>query len=193
MSLNFRSSYSPESMLTEEDKSPNCTDFNLLPCRLGRHCRYLYLRFRRLRGTPHSIARGLACGVFAGCFPLFGLQTIIGVLLAVICRGNKFAAAIGTWISNPLTYVPVFAFNYKVGKFLLLGFQNTILQIDLQQNWQSWSTFMESGFDFIYTLFLGCLIVGTFCSFIGYFLSLKLFFFGRNHVDLPIENNNQQI
>ncbi|YAI81323.1 MAG: DUF2062 domain-containing protein [cyanobacterium endosymbiont of Rhopalodia sterrenbergii] len=192
MSLNFRSSYSPESMLIEEDSPPNFTKFNLLPCRLGRPCRYLYLRFRRLRGTPHSIARGLACGVFAGCFPLFGLQTIMGVLLAVVFRGNKFAAAIGTWISNPLTYVPVFTFNYKVGKLLLLGFRNTVLQIDFRQNWQSWSTLMESGFDFISTLFLGCLIVGICCSFIGYFLSLKLFFFGRNHVDLPIESENHR-
>ncbi|MGP0128827.1 MAG: DUF2062 domain-containing protein [cyanobacterium endosymbiont of Rhopalodia musculus] len=176
MPLNIRSSYSPESMVIKEDMPPNFTDFNLLSCRLGKYCRYLYLRLRRLRGTPHSIARGLACGVFVGCFPLFGLQTIMGVLLAVIFRGNKFAAAIGTWISNPLTYVPIFAFNYKVGKLLLLRFQNTVLQIDFRQSWQSWSTLIESGFDFTLTLFLGCFIVGAFCSFISYFLSLKVFF-----------------
>lgn len=193
MPLNFRSSYSSESMVIEKDSPPNFTGFNLLPSHLRRHCRYLYLRFRRLQGTPHFIARGLACGVFAGCFPLLGLQTIMGVLLAVIFQGNKFAAAVGTWISNPLTYVPVFAFNYKVGEFLLLGFQNTVLQIDLQQNWQSWSTLIELGFDFVFTLFLGCLIVGIFCSFVSYFLSLKLFFFGRNHVNLPIVNNNHRI
>ena len=190
MPLNIRSSYFPESMVIKEDRPLNFIDFNLSRCRLVRHCRYLYLRFRRLRGTPQSIARGLACGVFVGCFPLFGLQTIMGVLLAVIFRGNKFTAAIGTWISNPLTYVPIFAFNYKVGKFLLFGFQNTVLQVDFRQSWQSWSTLIESGFDFILTLFLGCFIVGVLCSVISYFLTLKLFFVSRNKVELPVGNDN---
>lgn len=178
MPLNVHSDCSPKSMVMEEDKSPNSKGFNTLPSRLRRHCRYLYLRFCRLRGTPSSIARGLACGVFAGCFPLFGLQTIMGVLLAVIFRGNKFAAAVGTWISNPLTYVPVFAFNYKVGEFLL-GFQDTVLPIDFEQNWQSWSTLIESGLDFIFTLFLGCFWVGLTCAFTSYFLSVKIFFCQR--------------
>ncbi|WP_267383376.1 DUF2062 domain-containing protein [Cyanobacterium sp. uoEpiScrs1] len=158
-------------MVMEEDR------FTILPlCRLRKHYRYLYLRFRRLRVTPHFMARGLACGVFAGCFPLFGLQTVIGVLLAIICRGNKFAAAIGTWISNPLTYIPIFTLNYKVGEFLLLGFKDKILPINFQQGWQSWSMLIESGLNYIVTLFLGCFIVGIFCSFISYFLGLKLFF-----------------
>ncbi len=173
MPFNVRSGYSRTSVVMEETKSPNATKFKSLPYQLGRHCRYLYLRFRRLRGTPAAIARGLACGVFAGCFPLFGLQTILGVLLGIIFRGNKFAAAIGTWISNPLTYVPIFAFNYKVGE-LLLGFNDTVSQIDFQQNWQSWSTLMQSGFDFVFTLFLGCFVVGLFCAFASYLLSFKL-------------------
>ena len=29
-------------------------------------------------------------------------------------RGNIYLAALGTWISNPLTYVPLYYFNYKV-------------------------------------------------------------------------------
>lgn len=173
MPFNARSSYSRASVVMEETNSPNSIQSKPLHYRLARHCRYFYLRFRRLRGTPAAIARGLACGVFAGCFPLFGLQTIIGVLLAVIFRGNKFAAAIGTWISNPLTYVPIFAFNYKVGE-VLLGFNNTIPQTNLQQNWQSWSTLMESGFDFVFTLFLGCFIVGLICAVGSYILCLKL-------------------
>lgn len=178
MPLNINSDYSPKSIVMEKNKSPNSKNFNSLPSRLRRHCRYLYLRFCRLQGTPSSIARGLACGVFAGCFPLFGLQTIMGVLLAVIFRGNKFASAIGTWISNPLTYIPIFAFNYKVGEFLL-GFKNTVSQKSFQQNWQSWSMLIESGFDFIYTLFFGCFLVGLICAFTSYFLSIKLFLYQR--------------
>ncbi|MEO0852065.1 MAG: DUF2062 domain-containing protein, partial [Cyanobacteria bacterium J06648_11] len=84
-----------------------------------RAVRYFYLRLIRLQATPAEIARGLAVGVFAGMFPAFGFQTIVSVLFATVIRGNKLAAAAATWVSNPLTYVPIYAFNFQVGKRLL--------------------------------------------------------------------------
>lgn len=140
--------------------------------RIKRSWRYFCLRFLRLRGTPRYISRGLAFGVFAGCFPLFGLQTIIGVLLAVLFRGHKLAAAAGTWISNPLTYVPIFAFNYKVGE-LLLGFGIGETHVIFPDNWQSWSELKESGLVFLVTLFSGCLVVGAIASILTYLLSFR--------------------
>ncbi|HAC63326.1 MAG TPA: DUF2062 domain-containing protein, partial [Cyanothece sp. UBA12306] len=104
--------------------------------------------------------------------PLFGLQTIIGVLLAVFWRGNKLAAAAGTWISNPFTYVPIFVFNYKIGQ-LLLRSTEIVSEESLQENWQSWSALMESGLEFIMTLFLGCFIVGLVLSFLAYMISFR--------------------
>ncbi|MFO0103826.1 MAG: DUF2062 domain-containing protein, partial [Cyanobium sp.] len=53
-------------------------------------------------------ARGLAAGIFCGCFPFFGLQTLLGIGLASVLRGNHLLAAAGTWISNPFTYVPLY-------------------------------------------------------------------------------------
>lgn len=73
----------------------------------------------RQEGTPGQRARGLAVGVFSGCFPFFGLQTLIGVALASVLRGNHLLAAAGTWISNPFTYVPLYWFNYRLGSWLL--------------------------------------------------------------------------
>ncbi len=70
-------------------------------------------------GTPAKRARGLAVGVFSGCFPFFGFQTFIGILLAGLVRGNYLLAVAGTWISNPLTYLPLYWFNYKVGDVFL--------------------------------------------------------------------------
>ena len=54
-----------------------------------------------------------------GCFPFFGLQIVLGVALASLVRGNHILAAAGTWISNPLTYVPLYWFNYQLGCMLL--------------------------------------------------------------------------
>ena len=70
-------------------------------------------------GTPGQRARGLAAGIFCGCFPIFGLQTLVGIGMASVVRGNHLLAAAGTWISNPFTYVPLYWFNYRVGSLLL--------------------------------------------------------------------------
>ena len=75
--------------------------------------------FLQQNGSPFFNAKGLAIGVFSGCFPFFGLQTLIGLFLAKLFKANLFLAAVGTWISNPLTYVPLYYFNYKVGAIFL--------------------------------------------------------------------------
>ncbi len=134
-----------------------------------RKLRYLYLRLIRLRSTTPAIARGLAMGVFAGFFPLFGLQTIFGLLLAILIRGNKITAAVGTWISNPFTYVPIYIFNYNVGR-VLLGTDEVSQKVE----WTSTAELLQAGKTFAVTLFFGCSVVGAIAAFIAYFLGLWL-------------------
>lgn len=163
---------SPLPVIFQDKKSPHRPPYKRRRSRIKRSWRYFCLRFLRLRGTPNYISRGLAFGVFAGCFPLFGLQTIMGVLLAVIFRGHKLAAAAGTWVSNPLTYVPIFAFNYKVGEFLL-GFGIGQTQVSFPDNWQSWAELKPLGFVFLVSLFFGCLTVGSVAALLTYIVSFK--------------------
>ena len=87
--------------------------------------------FSHQNGSPFYHARGLALGVFSGCFPFFGLQTLIGVFLAKLVKGNIWLAVIGTWISNPFTYIPLYYFNYKVGSILLNNSPNNIIEENL--------------------------------------------------------------
>ena len=159
-------------VIFQDKKPPHRSPYKRRRSRIKRSWRYFYLRFLRLRGTPRYISRGLAFGVFAGCFPLFGLQTIIGVLLAIILRGHKLTAAAGTWVSNPLTYVPIFAFNYKVGEFIL-GFSIGKTQVTLPDNWESWTELKESGLVFLVTLFSGCLVVGSIAAILTYMVSVR--------------------
>jgi hypothetical protein len=70
-------------------------------------------------GSPGHRARGLAAGVFTGCLPFFGLQIMLGVALAATIRGNRILAAAGTWISNPLTTLPICWLNYQLGALLI--------------------------------------------------------------------------
>jgi uncharacterized protein (DUF2062 family) len=144
------------------------------PLNLARFLRYWYIRLVRLQGHPKEIARGLALGAFAGWFPLFGLQMALAVFLAILFRGNKLAAAAATWISNPLTSLPIFAFNYKIGEWLL-NFHNIPLKSSgFSINLQYWSKFMELGWEFMTVMFLGSFVVGAIAAVVVYFLSLRL-------------------
>tara|TARA_Y100001978_G_scaffold163045_1_gene149698 strand:- start:1002 stop:1439 length:438 start_codon:yes stop_codon:yes gene_type:complete len=113
--------------------------------------------FLQQNGSPIFNAKGLAFGVFSGCFPLFGLQTLIGVFLAQIGRGNIVLAAIGTWISNPFTYLPLYFFNYKLGALLLPKSKNIILDPVLIKE-----DFWGQGWFFTSRLVLGSSLVGLF-------------------------------
>jgi hypothetical protein len=133
-----------------------------------RTLKYLYWRLVRLQGRPETLARGLACGVFAGLFPFFGSQTLLAILLAVLFRGNKILAAVGPWISNPLTSVPIYAFNFHVGKWLLSDRTPSDL------SFQSWEDVKELGLDILWPLFVGCVAVGSVFAIFSYFLGLWL-------------------
>ncbi|KGF89219.1 MULTISPECIES: DUF2062 domain-containing protein [Prochlorococcus] len=84
--------------------------------------------FRHQNGSPFYNAKGLAIGVFSGCFPFFGFQTLIGVFFAKLAKGNIVLAAIGTWISNPFTYIPLYYLNYKVGSIVLNNSSNNTIE-----------------------------------------------------------------
>ena len=123
--------------------------------RLTRRSRYLYLKLIRLRGHPKELARGLAAGVFAGMFPLFGLQTIMGVAIALRVKGNPLMAAAGTWISNPLTYLPIYAFNYRLGSWILGR-----PVVNLFTDAESMKAWVETGTDVGVSLILGSTVMG---------------------------------
>ena len=138
---------------------------------LVKYRRILFISLKNLKGKPAFLARGAAVGVFAGCFPLLGLQSLIGVLLAVVFRGSKVAAVAFTWVSNPLTYIPLFLFNFKVGKFLL-GIDSISSQ-DI--DFESWASFLELGSTVAVALVFGSFIIGAIASVIAYFASFAFF------------------
>ncbi|MEM1171151.1 MAG: DUF2062 domain-containing protein [Cyanobacteria bacterium P01_H01_bin.35] len=149
-----------------------------------RYGRYLYWRFIRMRGTPEYIARGLALGVFAGLFPIFGLQTIVGIALATLFQGHKIAAAAGTWVSNPLTYLPIYAINFQVGRWLLNCQQEFV-----PESIFSFSELMQYGTQFVTSLFLGCLVMGIIGGILSYFVGLKLIRWWRRERRQNLGNN----
>ena len=124
-------------------------------------------------GSPSQRALGLGVGIFSGCFPFFGLQTLIGVFLAKIFKGNSILAALGTWISNPFTYAPLYYLNYRVGSSLLDKKKN-IVDISYITTNELWS----QGWYLSSRLLMGSICVGLVAGIIGgigLYFSLKKF------------------
>ncbi len=84
-----------------------------------------YDRFVKIRGNPREIALGFALGLFVGMSPTLGIQMAIAIFIAALFKWNKISAAIGVWISNPLTAPFLYSLTYFAGA-KLLGVNNTI-------------------------------------------------------------------
>lgn len=78
---------------------------------LLRHPKYFAINRR-------SVSTALAIGVFVSMLPVPG-HTPLAVLLALAARVNLGVAAIAAWANTPLTMVPVYWFEYRLGAWLL--------------------------------------------------------------------------
>lgn len=67
------------------------------------------------KDPPHKIALGLALGIFVGFLPIMGIQMATVTLIALPLRGNLKAANAGVWLSNPITFIPLYYVNYLLG------------------------------------------------------------------------------
>ncbi len=98
----------------------------------SRSTRYIVHRVRRLSATPHAVALGFAAGVFVSATPFIGFHMVMAVLTAWIIGGSIVAAALGTFVGNPLTYPLFWVSTFEVGSLMLGGGSNK-LHIDLSE------------------------------------------------------------
>jgi uncharacterized protein (DUF2062 family) len=64
---------------------------------------------------PRRIALGLSVGVFIGCTPLWGLQTLLSIVVAALFRLNRLATVTGAWLNLPWFAPFVYGAALKVG------------------------------------------------------------------------------
>ncbi|QDQ25807.1 DUF2062 domain-containing protein [Chitinimonas arctica] len=65
----------------------------------------------------HSVAGGLAVGLFCGLIP-GPLQILAATPLAILFRVNLPVAVFGTFFSNPFTIVPIYVAAFGLGRLL---------------------------------------------------------------------------
>jgi uncharacterized protein (DUF2062 family) len=166
----------------------------LLPRRGWRRgIEYLGHRVRRLPDTPHRIAFGFACGVYASFTPFFGLHFIVAAALARILRGNMVAALIGTAVGNPLTFPLIASVSLGLGR-RILGFGATGRDFSRISDafaqafaaiWQGilslfgrgdseWQKLVPFFRDIVWPYFVGGLLPGLVAAIVSYYLTRPL-------------------
>ena len=124
---------------------------------------------KKLSGDPRYIGRGMAIGIFVSMTPFFPFHTAIALAMSVLLRGSKRAAAVGVWLSNPLTIPFCYFLIYKIG-MVLLG-QNSAYNPE----WKTFSDILHMGVEMVYAMIIGGVVLGTIFGIPAYYVTKKIF------------------
>ncbi len=156
----------------------------------------------RATGTAHQIALGVAIGFFVGWLPIVGIQMAVAVIVCTIVRANKVVPIFPIWLTNPVTIVPIYSFNYYIGWLLVGGpplanlaaiMRRMITPPDAVEGmnrfevwWEavahSFSELLSMGWEMQIPLWLGCIIVGLALAIPSYYISYRFVESFRNAV-----------
>lgn len=150
----------------------------------------LYIKIVKNDGTPHSLAMGLAIGVFAGFIVPTGGQIIIAIALAWLLRCSKILAVMGTLITNPWTgpiFIPI---ECWIGG-LLLGYDLSLPEITRQfgtlMTEPSFESLKNIGMELIFSLLLGGAVFSVIFSIPTYYLALACVKIYRRRKELKLK------
>jgi len=149
--------------------------------------RFVHTMLQTLRGalllqdTPHRIALGCACGIFASPLPMLG-QTFVGMILSKLLGGNVVASLPWSWITNPVTTLPVFYGCYRIGMVITPGEWKLVSfermgEIVEKFNHLSMADGFATGYAVVVDIFVpmlvGSLLVGSIGAVMGYLLIVR--------------------
>ncbi|MDR0362025.1 MAG: DUF2062 domain-containing protein [Planctomycetota bacterium] len=147
----------------------------------------------RATGTSHQIALGVAIGFFVGWLPIVGIQMAVAIVVCQIVHANKVVPIFPIWLTNPVTLVPIYSFNYWVGWLVvggpplsdiarvlgrMIAVQEPGPDVGRFETWwesirHAFSELFSMGWDMQIPLWLGCVIVGAALAVPSYFLTRK--------------------
>ena len=122
----------------------------------------------KAHNDPQEIALGVALGAFIAVLPVYGLHTILCVIVALLIpRANKLAILLGTNISLPPTVPAITWTAYDIGRSLLANKHYPPL------SWEYIRNFKVSRLsEFYFPLFIGSVVLGLICATVLYFATL---------------------
>jgi len=107
----------------------------------------------------HSVSGAFAVGLFIMYLPPMG-QMVIAAAAAILLRVNLPISVALVWLSNPLTFPPMYYLSYVLGSWVL-DRPTAAFEMAFWVEWRNW-------IQVIAPLTVGGLICGTVCSAIGY-------------------------
>ena len=130
----------------------------------------LHFRLVTIEDTPHSIALGVAIGIFFGFTPLWSLKTLLSIAVAWLFKSNKIAAAISVQLHDLiLPFMPaIYLWEYKFGYWTMHGHLPQRLHFPALgfRGYAHWATLFSVG----RPLLIGSLIIGLPSAAIVYFV-----------------------
>jgi len=122
------------------------------------------------RINRRRVSRGVAIGAFTAVLVPLG-QIPLAMIAALLLRASPLAAASTTFISNPLTFGPIYYAAYQLGRVLLqaVGLRAVapVLPVESSGEWlgTGWSMFVTHGAP----LLLGVWLLAAVAGAVGYF------------------------
>lgn len=104
-----------------------------------------------------STAKGIAIGIFCAFLPM-PFEMVPAIFLAIYLRGNLPFAVGGVWLSNPVTWIPLYTPPYLLGAKILNIEPIAVTKISI----------LDLGWHYV-ALWLGCLIFGIIAAIAAHF------------------------
>jgi hypothetical protein len=135
---------------------------------------HIHFRLVTIEDTPHSIALGVAIGIFFGFTPLWSLKTLLSIGVAWICKSNKIAAAISVQLHDLiLPFMPaIYLWEYKIGFWVLHHYLPRRVRLHgfAFRDYFHWETFFSLG----RPVLIGSIIIGLPSAAVVYFICRAL-------------------
>jgi len=139
---------------------------------IKRQFKRLLSQMLREKASPEFIAKGWAIGMFYGCAIPFGFQLILSIPTAIIMKGSKIGATIGTFITNHFTIFLIYPLQCWVGNRILGGhvsYANITHALKDVVSGQSWEAVLQISGELLESFFLGGFMFAAILTPITYF------------------------
>jgi len=119
-----------------------------------------------------SVSLGMAIGAVMGLIP-GPVQILLSIIISIPLRANVLAAASATFITNPLTFIPIYMLSFSMGTLVTGEKMLKLIPPDLNFSWREPWLIVPAMFDWFIslgpTLLVGLGMMSVMLALLAYF------------------------